>query len=209
MCLLNVPQLMDDGLVKLLGEAHPLFLAIKLLERRRKADWREAPLELAEIVAAQAVEAANIAKLCRRHVAATSTEIGVVREALWLDQLEAMKIVTRTQPELELNAKQFSEEPKKKRIRLPAKLSDDERVYRYIQEAGPKGVAAFEVKAKFAGKLTRQQVEDIGYMLQNMALIHCKIVRVSGRGRKGLRYFDVTHGTPNINLNGRLIPPWV
>lgn len=199
------PALIDPTLAGFLTQAHPTFLKIRLLLGRDPGGaWNEHQAVKAEIKFAITVEATNLMTLCRTFAKDhPAIPVTALRDALWLDRPHTMPIVAQTQPDLALaGSEQFAEQPKGKR-RLSKNLTDEERMISYIEAAGPAGIAAYEIANK--GKIARDRVERIGEMFENMGTIRSAVVRMSDRGRMGMRYFMREHGEPVIGEGGRLI----
>ncbi|WLA86878.1 hypothetical protein [Bradyrhizobium elkanii] len=197
--------LMDPALAGFLTQAHPTFLKIRLLLGTDPGGaWNEHQSAKAEIRYAIAVEATKLMTLCRtfakKHPAITVTAL---RNALWLDRPHTMPIVAQTQPDLAMaGSEQFTERPKGK-ARLSKNLTDEERMMSYIEAAGASGIAVYEIVNK--GKIARDRVTQIGEMFENMGAIRSAVVRMSDRGRTGMRFFARKHGEPIVGEGGRLI----
>lgn len=199
------PPLLDPALAGFLTQAHPTFLKIRLLLGRDPGGaWNEHQSVKAEIKYAIAVEATKLMTLCRTFATEhPAIPVAALRDALWLDRPHTMPIVAQTQPDLSpAGSEHFTEQPKAKR-RLSKNLTDEERMMSYIEAAGASGVAAYEIANK--GKIARDRVTVIGEMFENMGAIRSAVVRMSDRGRTGMRYFMRKHGEPMVDGRGRLI----
>jgi hypothetical protein len=194
-------RLIDPVLERLAIETFPIAFRMKLIERQGvDAGWERR----AEIAHDLAVEAERITKLCRQYVG-QGCPPETVRETLWLAHPEIMPIAADVQPDLAKGERPFAEIATERK-RMPSNLSDDERVLRYIDEAGPNGIAAYEVVKMFRGGITRERVEQIGEQFENMEMIHSAVVRPVGRGKRALRYFAAKHGLPSIEeFGGRFV----
>jgi hypothetical protein len=160
---------------------------------------------LGEITEAIRVESANLVATVRIFAAA-HPEIAIddIRKTLWLVYPAMMAVAVETQEELQIGAPVAAPEAKTPK-RVAKGLGDEERVLAYIERAGPNGIPAYDIVTKCAGKIDREQVERIGEMLEQSGLVFSEMVRPSFVGRKGLRFFSVKHGKPNITARGELV----
>ncbi|KRR21682.1 hypothetical protein CQ13_06425 [Bradyrhizobium retamae] len=203
----KLPVLIDPRLFGLFTDVGPAAVNIAVLKSNTPSGgWMDQPQLQAEIRRSIAVEAGNVMAVFRRFMDANAIQVGLVRKFLWLVFPAVMPIVIETQPELEQGdaplAKKLIPVPK----RVAANLPDEERVFSYIQKAGPAGIAAYEIVRTTAGVLKRERVEEVGTMLEQGGLIFSAMARTSDRGRKGLRYFAAEFGEPQVGSDGRVLP---
>ena len=141
----KLPVLIDPRLFGLFTDVGPAAVNIAVLKSNTPSGgWMDQPQLQAEIRRSIAVEAGNVMAVFRRFMDANAIQVGVVRKFLWLVFPAVMPIVIETQPELERElplAKKLIPVPK----RVAANLPDEERVFSYIQKAGPAGIAAYEI----------------------------------------------------------------
>ncbi|WP_047308806.1 hypothetical protein [Rhodopseudomonas palustris] len=192
----------DPTLAGWLLKLHPLFLRMKLLERKMPdGSWREHTVRRSEIVLALTGEARNLMAAFRSFIERHPTiSIADARAALWMDQPDMMRVALATQPELGLGGDPLSVVATTAPVkRMAAGLGDDERMWRYIERAGRAGIAAYEIRTLMGHRITRERVEQIGASLESMGMVHVVRARKSGRGPLGLRFFDASLGDPAVN----------
>jgi hypothetical protein len=196
------------GLPALVADLAPLMLRILHLRRSRPDEHWMVPgvgEAIAEIDSAVAIEAGNVTARCRKATdGPPSVPLADIREALWLLYPSAMPLIVKSQPWLAIDgaALPVIEAPAK---RMANNLGTNERVWLYIQAAGHDGIGAYEIRSRFAGKITREELGEITDTLESIGMIHVRECRRSGKGPMGTRFFDASLGEPNITPSGRLI----
>ena len=203
--------LIDPRLARLLREAHPILLGVKLLRREMPGgDWRNEPERRAEITDAIKTEGERLITLCRRFLTANDDlTFDQVREALWLDQSDILPAITTTQWMLQPGGPEalpVDGAPVAKR-RVSSKVGDHERVQNYVVQAGRAGITVSDVVYKFGGRADRTRIDQIVRELETVSMVISVECRTSSRGRAGTRLFDPKYGQPNLTPGGKLLIP--
>lgn len=206
-CMVKGPPLIDPDLRELLVSLFPVFLDIRLLESQKPQSWSESAARRAEISMLIDAGAGKIAGQCRAFAERNVVHSpAAIRETLWIAYPDLMPIVVRSRPDLAVGDAPFQgkQKPLKRKV-LPDNLSDDERMLRYIEAAGPDGIPVYDIVTKFGGKIRRDRVEELGRIFEDAGKIRSAIVRPSTRGRRGLRYFLAAYGEPVVHDSGRFV----
>ncbi|MFL9503461.1 hypothetical protein ACJMQP_25675 [Rhodopseudomonas palustris] len=204
----TTPVDVDPRLYRLFIKVAPAAIGIAMLKSKLPdSHWTDRIQLKTDLRRSIAVESANIVSIFRRFVSSNDIGIETVREFLWLVFPSVMQIAVETQPELHQGAKPLEARLPSTRKRLQANLSAEDRVLAYVDAAGWGGIAAYEISRKTAGKMTREDVLEIGYRLSDTGLIYdVDNARSSGRGRRGPRFFSREFGRPEIGSGGQRRP---
>lgn len=209
----KMPAGIEPRLYELYLGISPAAVSIALSKSRMPAgDFAERPQLRAELRQSIEVEAANLAVSFRKFVNSHAIERSKVRSFLWTVFPAVMAVVVETQPDLREGNAPLEKPMDQASTRIKANLSDEERLLQYIRMAGADGIAAHELRRKTGGKLSRERVEDVGAILEELGLIYtvhnARVSKTGGlaRGRKGVCYYIRKFGQPDIGSDGRRLP---